>query len=144
MKTMPYTTTHNPITRQHQHDAGIDLHAVEETWLLPGQRALIHTGIHVALPPGTVGFITPRSGLALNHGVTVLNTPGTIDENYRGELGVILINHDPTTAYKVDAGERIAQLVILPVLNTETQQVDELPDHQDERGTGGFGSTGAA
>jgi dUTP pyrophosphatase len=122
-------------------DAGADLVAREGVTLAPGGgRALVPTGIAVSLPKGTAGFIQPRSGLALRHGVTCLNSPGLIDCGYRDELKVLLVNLDPGTAFTVERGDRIAQLVIQRVEQADLVVVDELPD--SERGTGGFGSTG--
>ena len=121
-------------------DAGLDLHAAERAILKPGERALVATGLAVAIPPGFAGLVMPRSGLALRHGVTVLNAPGLIDAGYRGELKVLLINHDRTTTVTLERGERIAQLVLSPVAAAELVEVDDLPP--SERGAGGFGSTG--
>ena len=123
--------------------AGMDLlAAVEaEVVLRPGERRLIPTGIAIALPPGTEAQVRPRSGLALTHGVTVLNAPGTIDADYRGEIGVILANLGPEP-FTVSRGMRIAQLVVAPVARIDWQVVAELPE--TTRGAGGFGSTGAA
>jgi dUTP pyrophosphatase len=122
-------------------DAGADLVAREEAVLEPGGgRALVPTGIALALPPGYAGFVQPRSGLALRHGVTCLNTPGLIDSGYRDEVRVLLINTDPETPYKVRRGDRIAQLVIQPVEAATFVAVDELP--ASDRGRGGFGHTG--
>ena len=120
-------------------DAGLDLHAAEDTTMEPGGRALVPTGIALAIPPGYAGLVLPRSGLALRHGVTVLNAPGLIDAGYRGEVKVLLINHDrmPVT---VARGERIAQLVLHRIERAELHEVAELPT--SERGDGGFGSTG--
>ncbi len=120
-------------------DAGLDLHAAETTVIQPGGRALVPTGIALAIPPGYAGLVLPRSGLALRHGVTVLNAPGLIDAGYRGEVKVLLTNPDrgPVT---VARGERIAQLVLLRVERAELNEVAELPT--SERGAGGFGSTG--
>jgi len=122
-------------------DAGADLHAREDA-LLPagGGRALVPTGIAVAIPVGWAGFVQPRSGLALKHGVTCLNTPGLIDAGYRDELKVILVNTDPSTDYQVRRGDRIAQLVLQRVEEATFVEVDDLGD--SPRGTGGFGSTG--
>ena len=105
-----------------------------------GGRALVRTGLSIAIPEGFAGFIHPRSGLALKHGVTVLNTPGLIDSGYRGELMVLLVNTDPSEDFEVKRGERIAQLVIQAYERVGFVEVDELPD--SERGLGGFGSTG--
>ncbi len=122
-------------------DAGVDLHAATDVTLKPGGgRALIPTGLAVAIPPGFAGFVQPRSGLALKHGITCLNSPGLIDSGYRGELRVILINTDPTEPFEVCRGERIAQLVIQEVAAVTFEKVDELP--ASERGEEGFGSTG--
>lgn len=122
-------------------DAGADLVAREPVTLSRGGgRALIPTGIALALPPGYAGFVQPRSGLALRHGVTCLNTPGLIDSGYRDELRVLLVNLDPHESYDVARGDRIAQLVIQAVEQASFTVVDALPD--SERGLGGFGSTG--
>src|SRR5262245_2806086 len=113
--------------QQHEHDAGVDLHAREDV-LLPsgGGRALVPTGIAIAIPPGYAGFVLPRSGLALEHGVTCLNTPGLIDSLYRGELKVLLVNTDRARDYVVHRGDRIAQLVVQPVESVDWREVDEL------------------
>lgn len=122
-------------------DAGADLVAAESVTLAPGGgRALVATGAAIAIPEGYAGFIQPRSGLALKHGVTCLNTPGLIDSGYRGELKVLLVNLDPETPFEVVRGERIAQIVIQRVEHARFVTVDELPD--SVRGEGGFGSTG--
>ncbi|MGI9576593.1 MAG: dUTP diphosphatase [Microthrixaceae bacterium] len=122
-------------------DAGVDLRAAESlTIAAGGHRALVPTGLRVAIPRGYAGFVQPRSGLALKHGITCLNTPGLIDSDYRGELGVLLINTDPETDFEITKGERIAQLVIQAVEQPEFVEVDELDD--TERGEGGFGHTG--
>ena len=122
-------------------DAGADLVAVESVVLDPGGgRALISTGVAVAIPDGFAGFVQPRSGLALKHGITCLNTPGLIDSGYRGELKVLLINTDPNETFEINKGERIAQLVIQKVEECNFQEVEELPD--SERGETGFGSSG--
>ena len=120
-------------------DAGLDLQAAEAATLEPGGRALIPTGLAVAIPAGYAAFVLPRSGLALRHGLTCLNTPGLVDSGYRGEIKVLLINHDrvPVT---IARGERIAQLVVQRVERAELIEVQELPP--SERGAGGFGSTG--
>lgn len=120
-------------------DAGLDLCAAEAVTLEPGGRALVATGIALAIPPGYAGFVLPRSGVALRQGVTVLNAPGLIDAGYRGEVKVLLVNHDAKPVSFV-RGERIAQLVVLRVERAEPAEVDELPG--SERGEGGFGSTG--
>ena len=122
-------------------DAGADLVANENVMLPPaGGRALISTGIAIAIPEGYAGFVQPRSGLAAKHGVTCLNTPGLIDSGYRGELKVLLINTDSETPFEVVKGERIAQLVIQRVESVEFIEVEALSD--SDRGSGGFGSTG--
>ncbi|HET6874581.1 MAG TPA: dUTP diphosphatase [Acidimicrobiales bacterium] len=123
-------------------DAGVDLLAAEEATLAPGGgRALVPTGVAIALPQGYAGFIQPRSGLALRHGVTCLNTPGLIDAGYRGELKVLLVNTDPSAPFEVRRGDRIAQLVVQAVEEVVFRPVGALPD--SERGEGGFGHTGA-
>ena len=122
-------------------DAGADLIANEEVTLAPGGgRALIGTGIAVAIPLGYAGFVQPRSGLALRHGITCLNTPGLIDSGYRDELKVLLVNTDPSDPYEVHRGDRIAQLVIQKVEEVAWEESDELDD--TERGLGGFGHSG--
>ena len=122
-------------------DAGADLVANENVMLPPaGGRALISTGVAIAIPEGYAGFVQPRSGLAAKHGVTCLNTPGLIDSGYRGELKVLLVNTDPETPFEVVKGERIAQLVIQRVESVEFIEVEALSD--SDRGSGGFGSTG--
>ena len=123
----------------HKGDAGLDLFSVEEKNITPGETALVHTGIQIELPEGTEAQIRPRSGLALKYSITVLNTPGTIDEGYRGEIGVILINHGKFD-FKVEKGMKIAQMVIKPVLRVSIVEADELGT--TERADGGFGSTG--
>ncbi len=120
-------------------DAGLDLFAVRSLTIEPGRSALVPTGIAIELPPGTEAQVRPRSGLALKHGLSVLNTPGTIDEGYRGEVGVILINHG-TNAFTVEPGMKIAQMVVSPRIQVSVVEVPELSD--TERGAGGFGSTG--
>jgi len=128
-------------TYAHPGDAGADLVARVDALLAPaGGRALVATGVAIALPEGWAGFVQPRSGLALRHGVTVLNSPGLIDAGYRDELKVILVNTDPTSEYQVHRGDRIAQLVIRPVAEAAFVPTDELPD--SVRATGGFGSSG--
>ena len=120
-------------------DAGLDLFAVKRLVLEPGTSALVPTGIAIQLPSGTEAQVRPRSGLALKHAVTVLNTPGTVDEGYRGEVGVILINHG-TSAFTVEAGMKIAQMVVSPRIQVAVVEAADLSD--TERGAGGFGSTG--
>jgi dUTP pyrophosphatase len=125
----------------HVGDAGADLVSREDALLRrAGGRALLPTGIALALPPGYAGLVLPRSGLALRHGVTCLNTPGLVDSGYRGELQVLLVNTDPDEDYQVSRGDRIAQLVVQAVEQAEFQPVDELV--ASERGAGGFGHTG--
>ena len=124
----------------HPSDAGLDLHACEDVALEPGVACLVSTGVAIELPEATEAQVRPRSGLALKHSVTVLNTPGTIDEGYRGEVGVVLINHGPST-FQVTRGMRIAQLVVQKRWTVEVVEVDGLTD--TTRGTGGFGSTGS-
>jgi dUTP pyrophosphatase len=126
--------------RAYQGDAGLDLVACERCELAPGERALVPTGIAVAIPEGYAGFVQPRSGLAAKHGITIVNTPGLVDSGYRGELRVNLLNTDPASAFVVEPGMRIAQLVVVPVPPVELSEVDELP--ATERGASGFGSSG--
>ena len=123
----------------HPSDAGLDLFAVEAMEIPPGESRLIKTGLSLELPPGTEAQVRPRSGLALKHCLTVLNTPGTIDAGYRGEVGVILINHGKET-FPVQVGTKIAQMVIAPCIQAEIEEVTELTSSM--RGEGGFGSTG--
>ena len=125
-----------------QGDAGADLTSVAQVTLAPGERALVPTGIALALPPGTVGLVHPRSGLAARHGLSIVNTPGTVDAGYRGEIKVPLINHDRDETIVVRRGDRIAQLVVQPVTRVVFDVVAELPN--STRGAGGFGSTGRA
>ena len=120
-------------------DAGLDLYALKQMVIEPGKSALVPTGIAIELPSGTEAQVRPRSGLALKHGLSVLNTPGTVDEGYRGEVGVILINHG-TSAFTIERGMKIAQMVVSPRLQVAVVEVAELSDTQ--RGAGGFGSTG--
>lgn len=127
-------------TRGSADAAGLDLYATTSATLYPGQRQRMTTGMAVAIPPGYVGLICPRSGMALRHGVTILNAPGVIDSDYRGEVGVLLINHGQAP-YSIQVGDRIAQLVILPVAVPNLIEVKTLPP--TERGAQGFGSTGA-
>ena len=127
--------------RAYAGDAGLDLAACEACELAPGERRIVSTGVAVAIPDGYAGFVQPRSGLAREHGITIVNTPGLIDSGYRGELQVTLLNTDRTRPFSVERGMRIAQLVILPVPHVELEEVDELPP--SERGTDGFGSSGA-
>ena len=124
----------------HPGDAGADLVSAEALRLAPGERALVGTGVRLALPDGHVGFVVPRSGLATRHGITIVNAPGTVDAGYRGEIKVTLLNTDAEHAYDVAVGDRIAQLIVMPVPRARFIAVDELPD--SARGEGGFGSTG--
>lgn len=124
----------------HPGDAGADLVSTEALRLEPGQRALVGTGVRIALPDGYAAFVVPRSGLAARHGITIVNSPGTVDAGYRGEIKVSLLNTDASQAYDVAVGDRIAQLIIMPVPRVRFVAVDELPD--SARGEGGFGSTG--
>jgi len=121
-------------------DAGADLVAAEALRLGPGERALIGTGVRIALPDGYAAFVVPRSGLAARHGITIVNAPGTVDAGYRGEIKVSLLNTDPREAYDVAVGDRIAQLIVMPVATARFVPVDRLPE--SVRGEGGFGSTG--
>ena len=127
--------------RAYAGDAGLDLAACERVLLGPGERATVGTGLAVAIPDGHAGFVQPRSGLAARHGVTVLNSPGLIDAGYRGELRVVLLNTDVRETFVAEAGERIAQLVVLAVPPLAVREVAELP--ASERGARGFGSSHA-
>ncbi|MEY3278690.1 MAG: hypothetical protein RLZZ426_1176 [Actinomycetota bacterium] len=124
----------------HHGDAGADLTSVEDLELKPGQRHAVSTGLAMSLPIGYVALLHPRSGLALKHGIGMVNSPGTIDAGYRGELKVILINHDPINIFTINKGDRIAQMVIQKVESASFVEVDQLTD--SDRGEGGFGSTG--
>lgn len=125
--------------RAYSGDAGLDLAACERVELAPGQRAVVGTGLAVAIPEGYAGFVQPRSGLAARHGIAVVNSPGLIDSGYRGELQVVLLNTDPERPFVADAGERIAQLVVLAVPEVALREVEELAP--SERGVRGFGSS---
>ncbi|MSO26812.1 MAG: dUTP diphosphatase [Candidatus Nanopelagicales bacterium] len=127
---------------EHPGDAGLDLRARAGVSLAPGQRAMVPTGIAIALPPGFAAFVHARSGLALRAGLGVVNAPGVIDAGYRGEIGVILINHDPTEIIELSRGDRIAQLVVQQVARAIVDEVVQLPG--SHRGGGGFGSTGGS
>jgi len=127
--------------RAYTGDAGLDLASCERVELGPGERALVGTGLAVAIPEGYAGFVQPRSGLAARHGLTVVNSPGLVDSGYRGELRVVLLNTDRTEPFVVEPGMRIAQLVVLPIPELELVDVDELPS--SERGVRGFGSSAA-
>ena len=126
--------------RAHPGDAGFDLRAAVDLVLAPGERALIPTGLAVAIPDGFAGLVQPRSGLAARHGLGLVNAPGLIDAGYRGEIKVIAINLDPREPFEVHRGDKIAQLVVYPVPATILREVSELPE--SERGSRGFGSTG--
>ena len=132
-----------PVPRQARpDDAGVDLHAREDRTLAPGERALVPTGVAIALPPGYAAFVHPRSGLAARHGVSIVNAPGTVDAGYRGEILVNLVNTDTAEPFTLRRGDRIAQLVVQQVATPVFDVVDELPP--SERGDGGHGSTGTA
>ena len=124
----------------HEADAGLDLYAAADLLIMPFERSLIPTGVAVAIPEGYAGFVQPRSGLALRTGLSFVNTPGLIDSHYRGEIRIIAINLDPTTPIQITRGDRIAQLVVQPVVRCEPVDVQLLDD--TVRGEGGFGSTG--
>lgn len=126
--------------RAHEGDAGLDLCALEAVHLEPGGRAQVRTGLAVAVPPGHAGLVLPRSGLAARHGIAVVNAPGLIDAGYRGELQVLLLNTDASTAFDAEPGDRIAQLVVVPVALPAVVEADDLDE--TERGSGGFGSSG--
>jgi dUTP diphosphatase len=126
--------------RAYHGDAGLDLAACERVALAPGERAVVGTGLAVAIPEGYAGFIQPRSGLADRHGISIVNSPGLIDSGYRGELKVILINTDSSDAFVIEPGMRIAQLVVLEVPQLDLAETDELP--ATERGVRGHGSSG--
>ena len=125
--------------RAHPGDAGIDLYAAEAVTLAPGERALVGTGIAVAVPEGHAGLVTPRSGLAARHGISIVNAPGVVDTGYRGEVKVSLVNLG-AESFSVERGDRIAQLVVVPVSTEPVEEVDDLD--ATTRGEGGFGSTG--
>lgn len=123
----------------HKGDAGLDLYSVDDVEITPGDIKLVHTGIIMELPEGTEAQVRPRSGLALKHGISLVNSPGTIDEGYRGEVGVIVINHGKET-FHVEVGTKIAQMVIKPVLRCDVVEAESLSE--TSRGEGGFGSSG--
>lgn len=127
-------------TRAHKGDAGLDLYSSEAACLGPGQRSSIGTGVAVEIPEGHAGQVLPRSGLAREHGIALVNSPGLIDSGYRGELRVLLLNTDPNESFKIEVGDRIAQLVIAPIALAEPVEVDTLTE--SARGNGGFGSSG--
>jgi len=126
---------------EHPGDAGLDLRSRESLRLGPGQRAMVPTGVTLALPPGYVALVCPRSGLAARHGIGLVNAPGVIDAGYRGEISVVIINHDPATDYEIQRGDRIAQLLVQPVSTAALVPVERLPG--SHRGSDGFGSTGS-
>jgi len=126
----------------HPGDAGADLHTAVDVTLAPGERALVPTGLSIALPDGYVALVHPRSGLAARHGLSIVNAPGTVDAGYRGEIKVLLINHDPVEAVTLRRGDRIAQLVVQRFERARFVEVGVLPD--SVRGDGGYGSTGRA
>ena len=136
---VPIIAAHVPVYAHPGH-AGADLVSAEELRLGPGERALVATGVRIALPDGYVAFVVPRSGLAAKHGITIVNAPGTVDAGYRGEIKVSLLNTDATEPYDIAVGDRIAQLIVMPVPRVRFVPVDELPE--SARGEGGFGSTG--
>jgi dUTP pyrophosphatase len=139
---LPMKRLHDGATlpkRAYEGDAGLDLSACERVELGPGERAVVGTGLTVAIPAGHAGFVQPRSGLAARHGIAILNSPGLVDAGYRGELRVVLLNTDPSERFVVEPGMRIAQLVVVPVALPEPREVTELPD--SERGEKGFGSS---
>lgn len=127
-------------TRAHEGDAGLDLYACEAAHIGPGERWGVGTGIAVQIPDGHAGLVLPRSGLAKKHGIVLVNSPGLIDAGYRGEVRVLLLNTDPAETFRVEAGDRIAQLVIVPIALAEPVEVEALAE--SARGDGGFGSSG--
>ena len=129
-------------TYSHPGDAGADLSSADNLVLHPGERATVATGVSIALPAGFVVFVVPRSGLAAKHGITVVNSPGTVDAGYRGELKVTLLNTDLREPFTINKGDRIAQMIVMPVVQARFIPVDKLPE--SERGESGFGSTGIA
>jgi dUTP pyrophosphatase len=130
-----------PVPRYaHPGDAGADLCAAEAVTLGPGERHTVPTGVSIALPDGYAAFVVPRSGLAMRHGITIVNAPGTVDAGYRGEIRVTVLNTDRSMPYDIAVGDRIAQLIVMPVTRARFIPVDSLPD--SHRGTAGFGSSG--
>jgi dUTP pyrophosphatase len=127
-------------SRAHEGDAGLDLYACEAAHIGPGERWSIGTGVAVEIPDGHAGLVLPRSGLAKRHGITLVNSPGLIDSGYRGEVRVLLLNTDPAEVFRVEPGDRIAQLVISPIVLAEPAEAEALAD--SARGDGGFGSSG--
>jgi dUTP pyrophosphatase len=139
---LPFRRLHEGATlpeRAYAGDAGLDLTAAERVELAPGVRAVVGTGLAVAIPEGHAGFVQPRSGLAAKHGITIVNSPGLVDSGYRGELKVVLLNTDREETFVVEPGMRIAQLVVVPVATPQPVEVGELPG--SERGERGFGSS---
>jgi dUTP pyrophosphatase len=128
--------------RAYAGDAGYDLAAAESVVLAPGERAVVRTGIAIAVPDGYAGLVLPRSGLAVRHGISLVNAPGLIDPGYRGELMVPLINHDRAETFEVETGMRIAQLVLVRAAEARFMSVELLEEGADRRGEGGFGSSG--
>jgi dUTP diphosphatase len=127
-------------TRAHDGDAGLDLYALEAAHLGPGERWSVRTGVAVEIPEGHAGLVLPRSGLAREHGIALVNSPGLIDSGYRGEITVLLLNTDPAEVYRVTPGDRIAQLLVVPVTSAEPVEAEALAE--SARGDGGFGSSG--
>jgi dUTP pyrophosphatase len=127
-------------TRAHPGDAGLDLYACESAHIGPGERWSVGTGVGVEIPEGHAGLVLPRSGLARDHGISLVNAPGLIDSGYRGELRVLLLNTDPAETFRVETGDRIAQLVLTPIATPEPVEAAELTE--SVRGRGGFGSSG--
>jgi dUTP pyrophosphatase len=127
-------------SRAHEGDAGLDLYACEAAHIGPGERWSVGTGVGVEIPEGHAGLVLPRSGLAREHGISLVNAPGLIDSGYRGELRVLLLNTDPAETFRVEAGDRIAQLVLTPIAIAEPVEAEALTE--SSRGTGGFGSSG--
>ncbi len=127
-------------SRAHEGDAGLDLHATQAAHIGPGERWSVPTGVAIEVPEGHAGLVLPRSGLAREHGIAIVNSPGLIDSGYRGEIGVLLLNTDPAVTFRVAVGDRIAQLVLVPVATAEPILVEGLTD--TARGEGGFGSSG--
>lgn len=144
------TPVHIPIKRLNERasipayayegDAGMDMRATESVTLQPFERAMVPTGLAIALPEGYAGFVLPRSGLAAKHGISIVNAPGLVDSNYRGELKVVMVNTDPHTAFTIEEGDRIAQLVVMPVPTVAFVESEALSE--TARGEGGFGSSG--
>jgi dUTP pyrophosphatase len=127
-------------SRAHSGDAGLDLHSAQAAHIGPGERWQISTGLAVEIPEGHAGLVLPRSGLALRYGISLVNAPGLIDSGYRGEIGVLLLNNDPAEGFRIEPGDRIAQLVVVPIADLSPVEVEQLAD--SERGEGGFGSSG--